>query len=799
MIGNSDFGTTLTNFLESYCIQCHGPEKQKGDRRLDSMNLPIKDSATLIELQDILDILNLGEMPPEEEEKRPDDPEMLAMIAGLTETLEAHHALLSSTNRETVLRRLNRREYLNSIRDLLSMNISLFDPAQSFPRDEEEHHVDTLGDQLVTSSYLLDQYVEAADAIIEKVFATTGKPEVRNWHFTGNFRSLEGLGSTMEQLCNYEYIALYEVPTSQRHEGAYGTIYDFLDGVPSDGHYRIRLLAEAKNRIHNHIARVSTTNPNQLHELAIVPGDKRVGELGIPQRIEPTLASFTLPDDQPGWYEATVWLDAGITPRFIFPNGTINLRSAFQPVFDKIAPTLDEELVNDFGNRKLVTLKYGELPHIRIHEVEITGPLNDQWPSASQQSVLQGKPFSSLRVKKLVGDFATRAYRRPATREEKDQLMSFYEKRMESGLGSFQAFKDTLKRVLCSPGFLYLQEPADEAGQLNDYALASRLSYFLWSSMPDDILLRLAAKGSLGSPRVLKTQVRRMLKDERSEAFVSNFADLVLTLKDLGSQPPDRNKFAIYYQRNLQKYMYEETLQLVRHLLKENRKITELINADYTFINEPLAELYGYEGIHGLHFQKITLPDKRRSGVLGHASILTVTANGIDTSPVIRGVWMLENILGSPPSPPPPDVPPFDPDTRGALSLRDQLVKHRKNPTCFECHRKIDPLGFALESFDPIGQWRSSYNKDVPVDCSGTLPDGSSFNSIEEFKDILVGRSDQIIRAITSKLLTLGTGRRMEAADRREIDAIIEILRDQGDGFRDLVELTVLSEIFRSH
>jgi hypothetical protein len=799
LIGNSDFGTTLNGFLESYCIQCHGPDKQKGDRRFDTLALPIEDSATLIELQDILDLLNLGEMPPEEEDERPEVPEMLAMIARLTEALEEHHALLTSTNRETVLRRLNRREYMNTIRDLFSMNISLFDPTQSFPRDEEEQHVDTLGDQLVTSSYLLDQYVEAADVIVEKVFAATEKPKVQTWHFTDNFRNLEGLGNTMEQLCNYEYIALYEVPTSQRHEGAYGTIHDFLDGVPSDGQYRIRLLAEAKNRIHNHIERVSTTNPNQLLELAIVPGDKRVGELGIPQRIEPTLASFTLPDDQPEWYEATLWLDAGVTPRFIFPNGTINLRSAFQPVFDKIAPTLDEQLTNDFGNRKLLTLKYGGLPHIRIHEVEITGPLNDQWPSGSQQSVLQGKPFSSDRVKTLVGDFATRAYRRPATRDEKAQLMTFYEKRMESGLTAFQAFKDTLKRVLCSPGFLYLHEPADEKGHLNDHALASRLSYFLWSSMPDETLLRLAAKGSLSSPRVLKSQVRRMLKDERSEAFISNFVDLILTLKDLGSQPPDRNKFAIYYQRNLQKYMYEETLQLVRYLLTENRKVTELITADYSFINEPLAELYGYEDIHGLDFQKIHLPDKRRSGVLGHASVLTVTANGIDTSPVIRGVWMLENILGTPPSPPPPDVPPFDPDTRGAISLRDQLEKHRKNPTCFECHRKIDPLGFALESFDPIGQSRSNYNREVPVDSSGILLDGSSFVSIEEFKDLLFGRSDQITRAITSKLLTLGTGRRMEAADRREIDRTVEELRGQGDGFSDLVELIVISEIFRSH
>jgi hypothetical protein len=692
LIGYADFGTTFTGFLDSHCIKCHGPDKQKGDRRFDHLAFPIEGSATLIQLQDILDMLNLGEMPPEDEEERPEVDEALSMIERLTRTIEDHHQLLSSTDRQTVLRRLNRREYLNTIRDLLHMDVSLFDPTQSFPRDEAYHHIDTLGDNLVTSSYLLDRYVEAADEIIEKVFELDEKPEVQFWHFTDNFRDLEGLGSTMEKLCNYEYIALYEVPTSQRHEGAYGTIYDFLSGVPLDGYYRIRLLAEAKNRIHHHTPRVCTTNPEQLLELAIVPGNKEAGELGVPQRIEPTLASFTLPDDQPDWYEATVWLDKGFTPRFTFPNGTINLRSAFSPLFNSIAPTLDEELEDNFGNRKWVALKHGKLPHIQIHEIEIEGPLYEAWPSPSQSSVLQGRNFSTSRVERLIKGFASRAFRRPATSNEIKQLLSFYKTRNASGVSAFQAFKDTLKRVLCSPGFLYLNEPADEEGKLTDHALASRLSYFLWSTMPDDELIKLAGRKRLAKPEVLQSQIQRLLMDPKADAFVKNFVDIVLTLKDLGSQPPDRKAFQFYYERNLQKYMYEETYRFVSNMLSENLPITDLIDGDFTFINESLAELYGYEGVRGLEFQKIEVKDPSRTGVLGHASILTVTANGIDTSPVIRGLWMLENILGTPPSPPPPDVEPFDPDTRGAVSLRDQLEKHRSNPTCYDCHRKIDPL-----------------------------------------------------------------------------------------------------------
>lgn len=797
LVAESDFETAFPEFVDQYCVKCHGPEKQKGDRRFDTLALPINDSATLIHLQDMLDMLNLGEMPPEDEEERPDVSTLLKSIEQLTHTIETHHELLASTDRQTVLRRLNSREYLNTIRDLFQINTSLFDPTQSFPPDESVDHLDTLGDHLVTSGYLLDRYFEAADEIIEKVFAVREMPPVGSWHFTDNFRKLQGLDAVMEKLCNYEYILLLDLPSSIQHIGAYGTISDFISGVPYDGYYRIEVLAEAKNRKHDYIRRISSTNPNQPLELGIVPGNILVGDIGMPQHIEPVLASFTLPDDQPEWYEATVWLDAGYTPRFIFPNGTVNARSANRQTFAEVAPTLNGELVNDFQNRRFITLKYGKLPQIRIHEVKITGPFNDDWPMSPQKTVLKGNRFVPARVGEFLEAFATRAFRRPATSEEIGQLMTFYEQRLLGGVPRFRAFKETLKRVLCSPGFLYLHEPADEDGQLSGYALASRLSYFLWSSMPDEELLELAKDERLSGPIILHEQVLRMLGDPKADALVKNFVDLILTLKDLGSQPPDDRAFRIYFERNLQKYMYEETLYFARHLYDENRPFTDLIDADYTFINEPLSELYGYEGIRGLDLRKSQVQDPRRKGVLGHASILTVTANGIDTSPVIRGVWLLENILGSPPSPPPPDVEPFDPDTRGAVSLRDQLEKHRKNPTCYECHRKIDPLGFAFETFDPIGQIRTNYKNEVAVDCSGMLPDGASFESVTELKQILLERQSQFARTLTTKLLTFGAGRRMGAGDRREIDRIVQQLHDQGDGFRDMIELVALSEVLQ--
>jgi hypothetical protein len=307
-----------------------------------------------------------------------------------------------------------------------------------------------------------------------------------------------------------------------------------------------------------------------------------------------------------------------------------------------------------------------------------------------------------------------------------------------------------------------------------------------------------AENNSLKNPDTLRSEIGRMLSDPKSQAFLDSFVDSILTLKDIGTQPPDRKAFPIYYARNLKEHMRTETFLFSKHMLEENRPLSEFIDADFTFINGSLAELYDYPDIQGSEFKMTAIPDNRRSGILGQASILTVTANGIDTSPVVRGVWMLENLLGTPPSPPPPDVEPFDPDTRGTTSIRQQLEKHRENPTCYDCHQKIDPMGFAFESFDAIGQWRESYAKNIPVDTSGRMPNGSEYNGIVEFKDVLLERRTQIARAFTSKLISYATGRRMEPADRPAIDAIVEELDRRGNGFYDLVELIVLSRTFQS-
>jgi len=794
-----DLESSLRPYLEEYCIHCHGEEKQKGDRRWDTLQLPIENTTSLLQVQEILDILNLGEMPPIEEDKQPSAGETQRIVEALTTALESRYSLLKSTGQQTVFRRLNRREYRNTIRDLLDINISGFDPTQSFPRDQVEHHLDTIGDRLVTSGYLLDQYIEAADQIIEKVFAEKQQPPVQTWRFTDNFQQQPELDRALKDWANHEFIALYETPLSQRHEGAYAKIHGFEQGVPHDGFYRIRAKAIAKNRIHDHPEKRVSTNKNEPIQLGIVPGNQRYGDLSRPQPIEPQLALFELKDDVLEWQEATVWLDKGITPRFTYPNGMVGLRGNFRPIADAFSAASKGELKNvDFSDRRLIAMKYGKLPHIQIHEVEITGPHYESWPPPSQKALLGNAPFSADRMRELVTQFATQAYRRPAEAVEVDNLMVFVDRRIEDGATPFEAYKDCLKRILCSPSFLYLHEPAESGRSLDDHALASRLSYFLWSSMPDEKLLKGAANSSIQNPDTLESELRRLLKDPKSQAFLDSFVDSILTLSDLGTQPPDRKLFPLYYARNLKDHMRQETHLFAKHMLDENLPLSRFLDADFTFINGSLAELYGYDTDAGTKFKKVSIPDRRRSGILGHASILTVTANGIDTSPVVRGVWMLENLLGTPPSPPPPDVEPFDPDTRGTTSIREQLEKHRENPTCYDCHRKIDPMGFAFESFDAIGQWRDQYDNGAPVDPSGTMPDGSQYENIDEFREVMLNRMPQIARALTSKLLSYATGRRMEPADRPAIDAIVKELEARGNGFYDLVELVVLSPTFQS-
>lgn len=798
-------------------MRCHGKDSQKADRRFDRLGADIPDDNALVDLQDILDQLNLGRMPPDDE-PQPSDQDRRATVAWLSQRIERHHQVRRGRTDDTALRRLNAREYRATVRDLFQMNMTMFDPTTAFPRDQTEEHLDNLGDTLVMSGHLLEKHLQAAELVVDKIMGVRSRPPVQTWKFTDGFRQQPEIDQVHRKTNGFKHMTLYDVTGADKHEGAYGPILAFREGVPHDGYYELRLKAEAVNRINPYDPAFLGRDPKEPLRLGIVPGNHLAGPLHKPQPMEPLLAEIDLADEVQ-WHTVRVWLDKGYTPRFTFRNGLMDARKLWGQTVKRYADQFPPKKRGGIVEVRFNAIKYGKLPHIRIHEIEIEGPLYDQWPTPSHRAVLgqdweaaaaDDSALSHKTMEKHLLRLLRNAYRRPVTPEDAAPIMRVIESRRQSGVSPWQAFGDGLKTMLCSPNFIYLREEG-QSGRIDPHALAARLSYFLWSSLPDEPLLQLAETGNLAKPDVLRGQALRMLADDRSDAFIRGFLDSWLTLRELGASPPDRRRFRPYYHYHLREAMRRETELFARHMIAEDRPLRELVDADYTFVNKRLAQHYripweasgsaddgGDSLLLSKHeYRQVKLSDRRRGGLLGQASVLTVTANGIDTSPVVRGVWLLENLLGTPPPPPPPDVEPLDPDVRGAKTIRDQLQKHRHVASCNDCHRKIDPLGFALENFDPIGRWRTQYTGRAPIDAAGELPTGETFNDVTGLKRILLKRPELVARSLITKLLEYGVGRLTTPSDRPAIDRIVAQAVDGEAGLREVIVQIVLSEPFQ--
>ena len=461
-------------------------------------------------------------------------------------------------------------------------------------------------------------------------------------------------------------------------------------------------------------------------------------------------------------------------------------------------------------------------PGIEIGDIVIDGPI-EEWPPPSREFLLgevdlaKGTPDDG---KTILQKIAPLAFRRVVSEEEITPYLNLLTAAIENGDSFESALRGALKAVLCSPEFLFLDEPAP--GLLEREAFASRLSYFLWNSMPDAELLTLAKAGKLSDEKTLRNQVERMLKDPKAEAFSDSFTGQWLDLYDIDFTEPDSGLYP-EYDELLRLSIVKETQHFFREILEKDLSVLNFIDSDFTFLNERLAKHYGIDGVEGQAFQKVNLPgDSLRGGLLTQASILKVTANGTYSSPVLRGVWVLENILGLPTSPPPDNVGSVEPDIRGASTIREQLAKHRNVKSCAACHQRIDPPGFALECFDPIGGYRTLYRtmaeegprpefQQAPftyawvkyrigkeVDASGQMHDGTAFSDIREFKKLLARDPDQITANLVRKLLTYGTGRKLGFSDRAAVDAIVKKTREDGSGFRSLIHHVAQSETFRT-
>jgi len=789
----------IRGFLERYCVECHGADVAEGDREFASFNPPFTTPQQLITADEIIDQVTLGAMPPVDA-ARPTDAERVAApgpaggagpVRGHRGT-DCHATALPPGIREDVG--------------------SFICAAHGHPGPDRR--IPARGNVFSYSRWESRRMTVRPPVPSNRSRASCrarrgGEPQT--WHFKDHFVQYEELKGSHRSVFKYKYLCLYEQPNTDTRQGGYGHIEDFLDGVPVSGLYDIAVHAQALHRDTHYDPRIFRIDFSEPFQLAVVPGDATKGHIHYPQAIEPRLGEAIVPDDEPAWLTFRVWLEAGQTPRFIFPNGPYESRASIIALNKQYAKELKIEGKKVNGVDRSHLLRQGKLPHIRIDEITIHGPLPEPEGAAEEVAVFGPGGFRADRAVEQLAAFARRAYRHPLDEADRKQIEKLYATRRDEGATERQAALDTLKMILCSPSFLYLTEgtPEDEAW-LRPFDLASRLSYALWAQPPDAALDAAAESGELSDPACLERHVLRMLADERSAAFVEDFTDSWLALRDVGLLPPPRQAAGEYYAQDLPASMKREARLFFAALLETNGPITDFLDADYTFVDKKLATLYRLPERETLRladgFQRVTLPDRRqRGGVLGMAGVLTVSANGVDTSPVTRGVWVMENLLGTPPPPPPDEVPAIESDVSAATTLRERLAKHSADPACAVCHRRIDPLGFALEAFDPIGRHRAKYPKAngaaaaLAVDTTGTLPTGDTYADFAEFKQLLVKhRSPAFKRHLIEMLLSYGTGRVMERVDRYEIDDIVARVEADHDGLRTAVVAAFTSRIFRS-
>ena len=797
----------VEQFLSRYCLECHAADVQKGDRSFEKFTLPLKTLPEVIDARDIIDQLTLREMPPKKADQPPDE-ERLAAIRALRTSTAAAQASLQSTGSRTVLRRLSNREYESTLAALFGRRVDTLGLTADFPKEKTARHLDTIGQSLVTSGFLVDQYFLSANRLVE---TRLGKPATapKTWRFNKNFVQYEELTGSHKSAFNFRYLNIYEQPNTDTRQGGYGHIEDFRQGVTVSGLYDIEVEAAALHRDTHYDPIIFGIDLSEPFILGVVPGDVTKGHIHYPQAIEPLLASGVVPDNVPTRLKFRVWLEAGQTPRFIFPNGPYESRASVVTINKRYEKEFSTP-VGSSGVGRAHILREGKLPHIRISEIVVQGPVAEPVGGAEEIAVFGKDGFQADRALDQLFAFAAKAYRRPLQDADRASIRKMHEKRLAEKAEPRQAALDVVKLILCSPSFLYLSEVTTEKDQrLQPHDLATRLAYALWAAPPDEILLASAAAGKITGDAELKKEISRLLADGRADGFINGFLDSWLNLRDLGGMPPPRETNRAYYAEDMPASMKEEVRLFFRDMLKENRPVNQFLQADHTFVDKKLAKLYDLPEQKTLRladgFRKVSLEgNKHRGGLLGMAAVLTVSANGVETSPVTRGAWVSEHILGIKPPPPPDVVPAIEPDVSGTTTIRERLAKHSTDRACAECHRKIDPLGFSLEAFDPIGRTRTTYAKPKKgpapkIDTTGEFASGETYQDFSGFRDILHDKRDEpFTRHLIRQLLAYGTGRLMEPADEFAVDRIYDKVKQQGLGLRSLVVECLTSDVFRS-
>lgn len=724
--------------LDKYCVTCHNDKLKTGGLTLQSADLAkVPENAELWEK--VIKKVRVEAMPPMGMPK-PDAAARAALVASLESTIDqaaAHHP----TPGRATLHRLNRSEYANAIHDLLSLDI---DATSLLPPDDESYGFDNIADVLKTSPALLERYMSASWNISR---LAVGDPAIG---------ASSAIYRARADLSQNEHIE--DLPLGTR--GGIKVRHTF----PLDGEYLIKV------RLWRVTADIIRGLEDQ-HQLEISVDGARV-----------RLAAFGGPEDQhlseTNSGQSCIDIDGRLSVRVPVKAGPHEVTATFLTGIESEAQ--DDNILKPFIRSNYDVLDFRGEPVVDRLTIEGPAKATGSGDTPSRRRVFTCHTDDLACAKKIINTLARRAYRRPVTDNDLETLIGFYQLGRNND-GNFEmGIEAAIQRILASPEFLFRFEP-DPVGvadntpyKLSDLQLASRLSFFLWSTIPDDQLLAVATEGKLKDPAVLEQQVKRMLADPRGQALVANFADQWLYLRNLKNIQPDFQNFPDF-DDNLRQAMRRETELFFGSIINEDRSALDLLNADYTFVNERLARHYGMPNIYGTDFRRVQITDPARRGLLGQASILTVTSMPNRTSPVNRGKWILTNLLGTPPTPPPPGVPALKENEAGnkKLSVRERMEAHRADATCAGCHKVMDPLGFSLENFDAVGQWRNT-DDGSKIDPSGTLFNGAKVSGPVELRSALTANPQIFTSVLTERLMTYALGRGVEYSDMPAIRAILK-------------------------
>ncbi len=785
----AEFTRTVKPFIATYCTSCHGEKKQKGDLRIDTLSRDFTNAATAGHWAEMMDRINSGDMPPKKDEKtpRPKGVESAQVSEWITARLtEGEAARQASEGEQVSFRRLSRDEYRNTIRDLLGVTYDATDPT-GLPEDPDWQGFERIGSVLTVSPAHIEKYFAAAESVLNECLAVGAQAKIDEVRWTPrDHRVRHDVADVLTAKGLLVKTRIDIVPNN-------GSLDAEDLKITTPGDYVVRMQLSALRPVNGRSPR-----------LRIYAAD--LGRLLFEQDVE-------APEDKPITIEFRTHLPVGTHLIRICnavpgpnpedrPSRPLNSK----PFFTMTSRQPWQIKMTDDAGKPLV-------PSILLDWMSWEGPVQASWPPPAHQRIFFGTADTAkdpAYAREMLTRFTTRAWRRPAQPAELDSLLALVDQELKLGSAFEVAVKTALQSVLCSKNFIYLVEGTAKAPavKLNDWELASRLSYFLWSTMPDERLMDLARQGKLHQAATLHDEVKRMLADPKAGAFSDSFPRQWLHLRQVGMFAPDRKLYPDY-DDYLEASMIGETTAFFREVLEQNLGLRQFLDSDWTMLNERLAGHYGISGVssvHGEAMQRIALKSEdHRGGLLTQAAILSQTSDGTRHRPVHRGKWVLESIIGKPPPPPPANVPPIATTDakQPKQSLRAKLESHRANDTCAACHAKIDPLGLAFDNYDAIGHWRTEEtvrdgSGDNPkIDASGELPDGRTFADAAGLKKLLVADLDRFAAAFGEKLATYALRRGMTFADRAALNELITRAKAQDYRLASLVESLVTSDLFQ--